>query len=120
MQWLTIEQQSNTRRAYSNGLLFVASFIFVRPFVVLVYTFVERDLADQTSLSPVTGYVTTETWACAAIGEGGLTDVGSLCRQLRMARYLLIPVVVLATIMLSLVAWLRIRKSREQKPAQAV
>jgi hypothetical protein len=87
---------------------------------VLVYTFVERDLADQTSLSPVTGYVTTETWACAAIGEEDLTDAGSLCTQLRKARYLLILVVVLATIMLSLVVWLRIRKSREQKPAQEV
>jgi hypothetical protein len=78
---------------------------------VLVYTFVERSHAAK-------GHeVTTESWACAA---RELDNVGSVCLELRAARYLLVPEVVLGAIMLSLVVWMRLGVTKERRAVEQV
>lgn len=67
----------------------MAAFYFMRPFIVLVYTFVEHDV---------------EAWACG-INE---STEKALCRELRAARYLLVPMLVLGVAFLSLVVWQRL------------
>jgi hypothetical protein len=66
----------------------------------------------------VTGYVTTESWACAAMDDGDLKSVGSICTEIRAARYLLIPEFVLGAIMLSLVVWMRSYVSTERNAVE--
>jgi hypothetical protein len=104
-------RQSRKRQLYWNGLLFVAGFIFARPFIVLMYTFIEwgQAVKGQVSVSVTSSYVTTETWSCAAALTGGYKDVGSVCKELRAARYLLIPEVVFGAVVLSVVIWMRMR-----------
>jgi hypothetical protein len=102
------------RLRYWNGLLFVASFICGRPLIVLIYTFVEWSHASENKIISTTGYITTESWACAASRNGDLESVGSICTELRAAQYLLIPEVVLGAGMLLLVIWMTYCVSKEQ------
>jgi hypothetical protein len=106
--------QTKKRKAYWNGLLFVASFIFGRPLIVLIYAFVEWNKASRSQLSPSNSHITPELWACASADEVDVRDTGTLCSQLHAARYMLIPVVALGAIMLALVVWLRIRLIKEE------
>jgi hypothetical protein len=71
----------------------VATFYCLRPFVVLVYTFVEHSV---------------EAWACEVGKKDGHRDADGLCRELRAARYLLVPMLVLGVAFLSLVVWQRL------------
>jgi hypothetical protein len=66
------------------------------------------------------GYITTESWACAMSKNSALESVGSICTELRTARYLLIPEVVLGAIMLSFVVWMRSCVSKERAPVEQV
>jgi hypothetical protein len=109
------DRQTKKRTAYWNGLLFVASFIFGRPFITLIYTWVEWNQASKNQISPARGYNTTESWACAAANGDGVRDARSVCTQLHAARYILIPEVVLGAMMLALVIRMRIRVSKEEK-----
>lgn len=102
------------RVALLNGLLFVACFIVVRPFIVLVYTFVAWDQAVKNTSTSTTGNLTVESWACALYRETEDFHAKSLCTELKVARYLLIPILVLAAVMLAIVLWERI--SNKKKP----
>jgi hypothetical protein len=53
--------------------------------------------------------MTYERWACY-VGTSG--DARSLCYELQAARYLLVPILVLATGMPAIVLWFRIRMRR--------
>lgn len=64
----------------------------MRPFIVLIYVFVEHDV---------------EAWACLLSNHGRNDTAESLCRELRAARYLLMPLLVLSFVFLLLVIWLR-------------
>ncbi|KAF2831488.1 hypothetical protein CC86DRAFT_402009 [Ophiobolus disseminans] len=101
--------------SYWNSLLFVTCFIFGRPFVVLIYTFVEYGHATKGQILPLSGYITPETWTCAAAGRNNLQTARSMCTQLRAARYLLILEVVIGAIMLCLMIWIRIQLRKEEK-----
>jgi hypothetical protein len=83
---------------YLNALVFVALFYFMRPFIVLIYTFIEHDV---------------EAWACLLSNHGRNRAAGSLCRELRAARYLLIPLLALGIAFLSVVVWQRLRAWRK-------
>lgn len=72
----------------------MASFFFLRPFIVLIYTFIEHDV---------------EEWACLLSNYGRNNVAQSLCRELRAARYLLIPLFVLGVVFLLLIVCLRVR-----------
>ncbi|EAT77449.1 hypothetical protein HBI56_211340 [Parastagonospora nodorum] len=109
--------QEKKRKYFWNGLVFVASFIFGRPAVVLVYTFVEWGRAEKGDMMMGKGYFTTETWACAA-SQAGVEGAGSVCQELRAARYLLIPEVVLGAAILELVICMKSRFSGRKKPAE--
>lgn len=74
-------------------LVFVAAFYAMRPFIVLVYTAVEHDV---------------EAWACEMGSQGQDSTEEALCRELRAARYLLIPMLVAGVCFLALVAWQRL------------
>ncbi|CAI6331995.1 unnamed protein product [Periconia digitata] len=95
-------------RAYRNTALFVAAFIFVRPFVALVYTFVNQGQAHSGS-----SHLTVEAWACDANEQ-------DLCKSLRAARYLQIPVLVLSVLFLGLVIWQFIFTDRKQRAATGI
>ncbi|KAH6638165.1 hypothetical protein C7974DRAFT_390986 [Boeremia exigua] len=93
--WLKTPLQDSERKItkrYLNALLFVASFFFLRPLIVLIYTPVDHSV---------------EAWACVLSNRGRDGTAESLCRELRSARFLLIPLFVLGVIFLALVAWLR-------------
>lgn len=75
-----------------NALVFVAAFYAMRPLIVLVYAFVEHDV---------------EAWACGVGKREGYGDAERLCAELRAARYLLVPMLVLGMAFLSLVIWQR-------------
>jgi hypothetical protein len=94
-------------------VLFVASFIFGRPFITLVYTFVEYDQAVKHDVDPASGYVTPETWSCALAETGSFGSAKSLCTELRVARYLVVPEMVLGACILGAVCWLRLKLKRE-------
>ncbi|KAH6205403.1 hypothetical protein HBI42_197920 [Parastagonospora nodorum] len=111
------ESVGQKRKYFWNGLVFVASFIFGRPAVVLVYTFVEWGRAEKGDMMMGEGYFTTETWACAA-SQAGVEGAGSVCQELRAARYLLIPEVVLGAAILELVICMKSRFSGRKKPAE--
>ncbi|KAL5423266.1 hypothetical protein PMIN06_006176 [Paraphaeosphaeria minitans] len=83
---------------YWNMVLFVATFIFLRPLVILSYTYSEND----NSLTPA-------KWGCEA---GTSSDARSLCRNLRAARHLLIPAFMLSTGIPTLVFWMRFGRRR--------
>ena len=65
----------------------------LRPLIVLSYTFAEHH--DDTP----------ERWGCN-IGTGD--NARSLCRDLRVARYLLIPILILAGGLLATAVWKRL------------
>lgn len=71
----------------------MAAFYAVRPLVVLVYTAVEHDV---------------EAWACLLENRGRGSAAEELCRELRAARYLLVPMLVLGVAFLSIVIWQRL------------
>jgi hypothetical protein len=81
---------------------------------VLIYTFVEwgRAIKDETNAS--SGYFTVETWACAYAEETGDGSAGRLCKELQAARYLLVPVLALGSMMLVLVLRKRLVYAKEQ------
>ncbi|KAH7379211.1 hypothetical protein DE146DRAFT_637656 [Phaeosphaeria sp. MPI-PUGE-AT-0046c] len=107
--------QPKKRTAFWNGILFVASFIFGRPLIVLIYVFVELNGAQKgQTMASDGGYVTTETWACAASNKG-VGKAGSICSEIRTARYLLIPGLGFAAVMLGLVIYKRVQLSRESR-----
>jgi hypothetical protein len=91
------------RLAYLNGLVFVACFIFGRPLIVLIYTYVEWGHAVKNDTNPTSGYVTVESWACAYSKQSRDGSAEALCTELQTARYLLAPVVMLGAAMLLLV-----------------
>ncbi|KAH7138139.1 hypothetical protein B0J11DRAFT_513664 [Dendryphion nanum] len=98
------QERYKRKKSYQCLFLFVAGFVFLRPFVVLVYTYVEYGSAvkDSTVLGDA-GYMTVESWACSV----GLVDGASmLCREVRAARYLLIPIVVLAAVLVGVAGWI--------------
>ncbi|KAJ4992084.1 MYND finger [Stagonosporopsis vannaccii] len=86
------ESKSKRKKDYHNALLFVATFFFLRPFVVFIYTFVEHNV---------------EEWACLLSNRSSNGVAQSLCRELRAARFLSIPLFVLGVVFLSLVVRLR-------------
>jgi hypothetical protein len=104
--------------AYLNGPLFVASFIFGRPLIVLIFTFVEWGRAVKSEIGASSGYFTVETWACAYSKQHGDSLASSLCRELQAARYLLVPVLVLGAIMLVLVLRKRLVFEKESSPVR--
>lgn len=97
-----------------NGLLFVVSFIFGRPLIVLTYVFAEWGQAVKNKTSPTSGYAAVETWACAA-SEDGNGSAHSICTELKAERYLLIPVLVLSLIMWLLVLRIRLSLTKEKQ-----
>jgi hypothetical protein len=106
------------RVAYLNGFLFVACFIFGRPFIVLVYTYIEWGQAVKNEIRPTSGYVTVETWACAYSKQIGERYAGILCMELQAARYLLIPTTVLGAVILSVVIWIRVTVGKDHTVAR--
>jgi hypothetical protein len=81
----------------------------------MIYTFVAHNRAVASSSSPGSGFSTTETWACAATEQSDLGIMRATCTELRVARYLLVPEVVLAVAMLVLAMWFRVRVAKEQR-----
>jgi hypothetical protein len=81
---------------------------------VFIYTFVEwgRAIKDETNAS--SGYFTVETWACAYAQETGDGSAERLCKELQAARYLLVPVLALGSMMLVLVLRKKILFAKEQ------
>lgn len=98
-----------------NTEVFVASFIFMRPFIVCVYSFVEHDHAEKNAFTNRRrGFVTPETWGCAA-RKRGVKNAGTICSDIKSARWLTVPEVVLGTIMLGLTIWARIQVGKMRK-----
>ena len=97
-----------------NSLLFVATFIFLRPLIVLSYVFSEYNgVSTRDGLVPSGGYLTTEGWSC---GLRDLEETDELCLELRTARYLLIPFLIFATVLFGMAArewWMSWRRERE-------
>lgn len=91
-------QLSTGSRFYRNIILFVATFIFLRPLIILSYTYAEYY-----------NHSTPERWGCN-VGVGN--DARSLCDDLRSARYLLIPALISATCLLAAVLWMVLRRNR--------
>ncbi|KAF2437976.1 hypothetical protein P171DRAFT_177349 [Karstenula rhodostoma CBS 690.94] len=83
---------------YWNCVLFVATFIFLRPLIILSYTHSEH-----------TNYFTPERWGCE-VGTG--SDARSLCHNLRAARVLLIPAFILSTGLPTFALWMRLETRR--------
>jgi hypothetical protein len=83
---------------YWNTVLFVATFVFLRPLIILSYTYYE----NNNSFTP-------ERWGCD-IGTG--SDARSLCHGLRAARYLLIPAFILSIGLPTTVLWMRLKRGR--------
>ncbi|KAF2869064.1 hypothetical protein BDV95DRAFT_578261 [Massariosphaeria phaeospora] len=112
------EQRANPRRStiYLNGLVFVATVIFLRPFVVQVYSEVQFSRASRSyDASPSSEFLTPETWSCAVAGSGrGGAAAESLCRELRASRYLLIPTMILGAIIFGMVGWMRVSEFRRE------
>jgi hypothetical protein len=108
-------RQSKKRAVYLNSLVFVASFIFMRPLITLVYVFIEHSKAVKGEAGPAPGYVTVETWACALSRGGKSSTVGSLCTDLHAARLVLIPIFLLSCVQLALVVWFRVAGSKEER-----
>ncbi len=77
----------------------MASFYFLRPFIVLVYTSVEHSV---------------ESWACLLSNGGKNTTAEALCTELRSARFLLIPLFVFGVGFLALNLWLRFGRNQGQ------
>jgi hypothetical protein len=61
------------------------------------------------------GASTTETWTCAATEYRNLSATKLTCIELQIARYLLVPEVVLGAAMLVLVIWFRVKVVNEQR-----
>jgi hypothetical protein len=97
------------RIAYLYGLVFVACFIFGRPLVVLIYTYVEWGHGVKNDTNSTSGYMTVESWACAYSKQSGDGSAEALCTELQTVRYLLAPVLVLGAAMLLLVIGERTR-----------
>lgn len=89
--------QGKKDKKYENGIMFIACFILVRPLVVVLYTFVEAYSSSRLNV---------ETWACG-VGEE------KVCKELKAARWILVPVVVLAGGLLGVVIWRRVRSGKE-------
>lgn len=75
----------------------------MRPFIALVYIFVEHDV---------------EAWACLLSEHNRNSTAKALCTELRVARYLLIPLLVLGVTFLALVVWLRLGAWRGEGVAE--
>ncbi|USP81346.1 hypothetical protein yc1106_08620 [Curvularia clavata] len=88
-----VDMEIKPTALFQNTTLFVATFILLRPLIVLSYTFTEHH--DDTP----------ERWGCE-IGTGD--NARSLCRDLRAARYLLIPILILAGGLLATAVWKRL------------
>ncbi|KAF1953018.1 hypothetical protein CC80DRAFT_551715 [Byssothecium circinans] len=88
------------------------------PFIVLVYVFVVWGQDAESESDLMSGYATVETWACAVAKDGdGIGNTGSLCTELRTARYLLISALVPSVITLGLVIQRRIMVGERELPA---
>jgi hypothetical protein len=107
--------QSKRRAVYLNSLVFVASFIFMRPLITLVYVFIEHSKAVKGEAGPAPGYVTVETWACALSRGGESSTARSLCTELHAACVVLIPIFVLSCVQLALVVWYRVVDFKEER-----
>jgi hypothetical protein len=108
-------RQNKKRAVYLNSLVFVASFIFMRPLITLVYVFIEHSKAVKGKAGPAPGYVTVETWACALSRGGESSTAGLLCTELHAARVVLIPIFVLSCVQLALVVWYRVAGFKEER-----
>lgn len=98
----------------------VAKFILFRPLIVLIYTSTTHNRATNATTSAYRSrYSTTETWASAAAEHGSVQHAASICAELRGARYLLIPEVVLGAAMLVMVMWMRLRGVKKRRGVDA-
>ncbi|KAF2801068.1 hypothetical protein K505DRAFT_331162 [Melanomma pulvis-pyrius CBS 109.77] len=97
---------------YQNIVLFVVTFILLRPLIILIYTYVEYHGSIKSSTSTADGYLTSESWACYL---GTSSDAHALCNELRAARYLLIPILILGVGMPAIVLWIRTNMSSAEK-----
>ncbi|KAF2035972.1 hypothetical protein EK21DRAFT_96563 [Setomelanomma holmii] len=100
-------EQTKKRHWLLNAQVFVACFIFGRPLIVLIYTVVEYNTASKLRLPLSAGNWTIETWSCAYSDHVVSGNPESVCKELRTARYLLVPEVVLGASLLGVVLWSR-------------
>ncbi|KAK5693115.1 hypothetical protein LTR97_010591 [Elasticomyces elasticus] len=101
------------RQVHDHGFLFVGCFITFRPLVVLIYEFVTYNQATKyVPGGNETGTFTTETWACGAGSE-----TATLCHELRTARWLLVPVLVLASMLTGTAIWVWLHRREEREKA---
>lgn len=71
----------------------------MRPLIVLAYTSIEHNV---------------ETWACSVSKSGRNPEAQSLCKELRAARILLIPLLILGVVILAITVWSRFGTSKRQ------
>ncbi|KAK3628357.1 hypothetical protein LTR56_018625 [Elasticomyces elasticus] len=101
------------RQIHDHGFLFVGCFITYRPLVVLIYEFVAYNQTRKyVSGGNETSTTTTETWACGAGPEAA-----TLCYELRTARWLLVPVLLFASMLTGTVIWVWLHRQEERKMA---
>ncbi|KAK5727729.1 hypothetical protein LTR17_012491 [Elasticomyces elasticus] len=99
------------RQIHDHGFLFVGCFITFRPLVVVIYEFVAYNQATRyVPGANETITFTTETWACGAGPEAA-----TLCHELRTARWLLVPVLVLASMLTGTVIWVWLHRREERE-----
>ncbi|KAK5715921.1 hypothetical protein LTR15_009746 [Elasticomyces elasticus] len=99
------------RQIHDHGFLFVGCFITFRPLVVLIYEFVAYHQATKyLPGSNETGTLTTETWACGAGSEAA-----TLCHELRTTRWLLVPILGLASMLTGTAIWVWLHRKEERK-----
>jgi hypothetical protein len=103
------------RPLFAGLLLFVATFILIRPLIILIYEFVEYSQAVKGPQIRGLGYWTTESWACGA--KSGPSAI-SLCRELRAARFLLIPALIFSAILLGMLILSMTSKKRRERSVQ--
>ncbi|KAK3626604.1 hypothetical protein LTR56_019670 [Elasticomyces elasticus] len=106
-------RSTRARQIHDHGLLFVGCFITFRPLVVLIYEFVAYNQATKyVPGGNERSTFTTETWACGAGPEAA-----TLCHELRTARWLLVPVLVLASMLTGTVVWVWLHRKEEREKA---
>lgn len=92
----------------------------MRPFIACVYSFVEHDHAEKNAfVSSKRRYVTPETWGCAVRQRGDVKDARKLCGDIKSARWLTVPEVVLGAIVLGLTIWARVQVGSMRKAENA-
>ncbi|KAK5722026.1 hypothetical protein LTR17_014530 [Elasticomyces elasticus] len=104
-------RSTRARQIHDHGFLFVGCFITFRPLVVFIYEFVAYNQASKyVPGGNETGTFTTETWAC-----GAGPQAATLCHELRTARWLLVPVLLLASMLTGTVIWVWLHRREERE-----